>query len=181
MATRSQQVAAAIDRALRKNHRKTLRRLISKEGADPDAMMFRAIEVSDTETVALLLELGANAGSRGANGASALHWAVDEDRPDLCRVLMASGADPMLLANNELRDFGDLARYSSFQRAVYRYMPDALRFFVIECGIDPAAVRTEDGKAMSDIAPLASRKLLLALQTELLVAHELPGGRCRHP
>jgi hypothetical protein len=169
--------ASDADRALRKNQRKTLRRVILKEGMDPNGLMYRAIEVSAPETLRLLIELGASVGPLWIGGRSALHEAVSSDRSDrvdLCRVLVAAGADPLLVAVNSMRKPGDQERDTPFQRACRWYRVDLMRFFVTECDIDPTAVRTEEGKLLFKTVRPESRELMLALKIESKVAEEMP-------
>ena len=57
--------------------------------------LMHAVFVGDVEMVRMLMaEYGASVGARDAEGATALHYAVKRDAPEVCALLLRYGADP---------------------------------------------------------------------------------------
>ena len=68
----------------------------SRLGAQADGDLIAAIKNRDLEQVRLLLDQRADVNARGADGATALHWAAYWDNRDLVAQLLKLGAEPGL-------------------------------------------------------------------------------------
>ena len=64
-------------------------------GAAPAAPLVEVVRQGDTAALRALLDQGVDVNAREAGGATALHWAVRNDRLDLAELLVAAGADAM--------------------------------------------------------------------------------------
>ena len=176
MTWQSHQKAATVEAALCRNEISTLRYLVRTEGISATRMMHFACDVSSPDVVRELVSLGATLGALYRDGTTALHLAAAGGRVDICKALVEAGADPLMLASTDRRPLGDPERYSPFQRSVYILEPDVLRYFIVDCGIDPASASTEDGKSINEIAGDRAKHLLRSLAVERVVALELKGG-----
>jgi ankyrin repeat protein len=58
-----------------------------------DSPLLAAVKKSDSAAVQLLLEQGASVNLSGADGTTALHWAVEMDNLEMTRLLLKAGAD----------------------------------------------------------------------------------------
>jgi ankyrin repeat protein len=58
-----------------------------------DSPLLAAVKKSDSAAVRLLLEQGASVNLAGADGTTALHWAVEMDNLEMTRLLLKAGAD----------------------------------------------------------------------------------------
>jgi ankyrin repeat protein len=63
------------------------------EAQTADAPLIAAVKAGDRAAVAGLLAEGSDANRVGADGASALHWAAQQDRLDIAALLLDAGAD----------------------------------------------------------------------------------------
>jgi ankyrin repeat protein len=58
-----------------------------------DSALVAAVKKSDSVAVKQLLQQGTSVNSAGADGTTALHWAVELDNPEMTRLLLKAGAD----------------------------------------------------------------------------------------
>ena len=90
-----------------KNHKKV--RSLLEEGANPNdpnikfksthnkTLLHLAVEIADKASVAILLEYGALIDNIDSFGQTALHYSVIRKQPEMCRLLLESGADSDVL------------------------------------------------------------------------------------
>ncbi|MBC8133417.1 MAG: ankyrin repeat domain-containing protein [Deltaproteobacteria bacterium] len=120
-------------------------------GADPDARdtedgrtpLFSAVLGGSLGLVGLLLEAGADINARDHQGFSALHFAAQEDLPEMARLLIAKGADV-----NALDEDGS----SILWRAIFssRNRPDMIQL-LMAAGAKPD-VANKAGESARDLA-----------------------------
>lgn len=65
-----------------------------------DSALVAAVKAGDRAGVAAALAEGAEAGAPGADGANALHWAVQQERAELVALLLDAGADVTATTRN---------------------------------------------------------------------------------
>jgi ankyrin repeat protein len=150
---------AVRNKALRANDIVALRALV-EGGWKADSLLRMACTMSSPETCEALVGMGASSGFMVGYSDTALHLAVKANRVDVCRALVRAGADP-LFTHVKCRQ-----RFSPLVLAVREQKVGLVRFFVLECRIDPAPVRTIDGRSLRQIAAQALIPELRSLKIE---------------
>jgi ankyrin repeat protein len=121
-----------------------------------------------------LVHWGASVGAIAHYQRSGLHLAAKNDEVDVCRVLVELGADPRYSPPARpspkiyyaLRDGDDPVR-TPFEEAVLHESYNVVKFFVLECGVDPAP-RGPSGKTPIQLAYKSApmKELLRSLKVE---------------
>jgi ankyrin repeat protein len=131
--------------------------------ANGNTALYEAVARSFPSVCRLLAERGANVHVETAFASSPLHVAAMSSKigaADIVRILVAAGASPSRLLSRAQQD-GNVP-LSAFQVALVHGKIDHVRYFLHECGEDPAQA-TEDGRTMLDLASTP-------VMTELLLA-----------
>jgi ankyrin repeat protein len=156
--------------ALKNSDIAALRRLVAEMGVNPNDLLRRACKLSSPEACKELVALGASVRAvKKRLFGTALHDAVAAGRVEICRALVEAGADPLFshvhrsMKSVSLRDE---RRLSPFMQAVRDGREEIVRYFVLECGVDPLAVRTDSGRSPLQISTRAFQPLFRSIKTE---------------
>jgi ankyrin repeat protein len=122
--------------------------------ADDGSPLVDAVEAKNSEAVVALLDKGVDVRQRGADGTTALHWAVHYDDRDLVKRLLKAGADP-----KAVNDYGS----TPMQEAAVAADPMVIEM-LLKAGADVDSPNPEGQTALMVVARtgnIEAAKLLL--------------------
>jgi ankyrin repeat protein len=110
-----------------------------------------AAEAGAVEVCANLCARGVDVDWRDTSGEAALHAAASSASVEACRVIVDAGGDPGAIAQPKGKVRAGRELYTPFQQAVRLGHVGVVRYFVEECGQDPAQ-STSAGRTMLQLA-----------------------------
>ena len=113
------------------------------QGPDAAPPLLQAARAGDAAAVEALLQSGADAGQRGSEGETALHWAADRGHEAVVALLLSHGADVNAADGDGL---------TACHYAALAEQRGAAQLLAVAPGVQ-LGLRNADGETAGDVAP----------------------------
>lgn len=135
-------MTSLLDRSLSYNPNAEVLHYFLDQGADPlknDQILFNACRTGDTSLVSRLLAAGVSIDQRDSNGLTPLLWACDEEKTEMIKLLLNSGADPNAVSYRQSSPMGTIFASQVLHGKDVEDFPELIKLF-IKLGAEPGKI-----------------------------------------